>query len=82
METSYLNHVAHKPYCCVLDEFEEWEINRNLLKLEFYITNPGEVFRQSTPTEGGYRVVKAEMQDQAVVVEEFLLRVFEVRGRL
>lgn len=78
METAYLNHVAHDPYCTVLDVFEEWEINRDLLKLEFYLKYPGEQYRQSLPTNSDYERIQLKVAEEAQVVEEFLLRVFEV----
>jgi hypothetical protein len=59
--------------------FEEWIDNGDILKLEFYLTYPGERYIVSALTDSAYKRVTKVMEHSAdEIVEEFLLRVFEV----
>ena len=73
--------MAHEPGLNVLDVFEEWDDNNEILKAEHYILNPGYICVQSALTDRGYQCVKDMMQDNAEVLEKYLLRIFEVEQR-
>ena len=77
MEESYLTFIAHDAGCNVLDVHEEWQLNEELLMLEFSPSRPGERFIQSNPGEKGYERIAEMMEENTREVESFLSRVFE-----
>lgn len=79
MEAVEFKFTDHKPYTNVLQVYEEWIDNGDILKLEFYMKYPGERYIVSPLTNSAYDRVRKVMEESAdKIVEEFLLRVFEV----
>lgn len=79
MEAVEFRFTAHRPYDNVLEVYEEWIDSCDVLKLEFYLNYPGERYVQLPLNNTAYdRIIKTMEHSAENIVEEFLLRVFEV----